>query len=327
MQLQHHHKSMLLCHLNKSELKVDEYLNYVTFLLTKRLNMSSRRDFIKQSSIFSAGLMLTPDEIFKLKKPVGLQLYTLREDISKDAKGTIGKVAALGYKQVETFGYRDGKYFDMPASDFAQFLKSVGLTSPSGHYFAGGFFLKDKWEEQWRPLLNDAKMIGQQYVVVPYLEEENRKSIDTYKSLALQLNKAAEMAKAAGLQLAYHNHDFEFKDLGGQSGFNVILKETDPKLLKLELDIYWAVKAGYNPIDLFKASPGRYPLWHVKDMDKTEKKFFTEVGNGVINFKNIFDNAKLSGMEHFFVEQDVCPGPPLESISKSISYIKKNLTK
>src|SRR5687767_12576727 len=186
--------------------------------------MSSRRDFIKQSSIFSTGLLLTPEEIFKLKKPIGLQLYTLREDIGKDAKGTIGKVAALGYKQVETFGYRDGKYFDMSANDFSQFLKSVGLTSPSGHYFAGGFFLKDKWEEQWRPLLNDAKTIGQQYVVVPYLEEENRKSIDTYKSLALQLNKAAEMAKAAGLQLAYHNHDFEFKDLGGQTGFNVILK-------------------------------------------------------------------------------------------------------
>ncbi|MBC7829050.1 MAG: sugar phosphate isomerase/epimerase [Chitinophagaceae bacterium] len=288
--------------------------------------MSSRRDFIKQSSLFTAGLYLSPEDLFKGKTPVGIQLYTLRNDIAKDAKGTIGKVAALGYKEIETFGYKDGKYFDMPANEFAQFLKTVGLTSPSGHYFGGGFFLKDKWEEKWLPLLNDAKTIGQQYVVVPYLEEENRKS-ETYKLLTQKLNKAGEMAKAAGLQLAYHNHDFEFKDLGGQTGFNMLLKETDSTLVKMELDIYWAVKAGYNPVDLFKANPGRYVMWHVKDMDNTEKKYFTEVGNGTINFKNIFANAKLSGMKHFFVEQDVCPGPPLESASKSITYIQKNLVK
>jgi len=288
--------------------------------------MPSRRDFIKQSSLFTAGLLTSPEDLLKVKRSVGLQLYTLRNDISKDAKGTIGKVAALGYKEVETFGYKEGKYFDMPATEFAQFLKSVGLTSPSGHYFGGGWFLKDKWEEKWLPLLNDARTIGQQYVVVPYLEEQDRKS-EVYKALAQKLNRAGEMAQSAGLQLAYHNHDFEFKDQGGQTGFNILLKDSDPKLVKMELDIYWAVKAGYNPVDLFKASPGRYVMWHVKDMDRTERKYFTEVGNGSINFKNIFAHAKLSGMKHFFVEQDVCPGPPLESVAKSISYIKKNLSK
>ena len=269
---------------------------------------------------------MEPGNFYKAKTPVGIQLYTLRSDISKDAKGTIQKVAALGYKRVETFGYREGKYFDMNANEFAQFLKSVGLTSPSGHYFGGGFFLQDNWQEKWKPLLNDAKTIGQEFVVVPYLEEENRKG-DVYKTLAQKFNQAGEMASAAGLQLAYHNHDFEFKDMGGQTGFNILLKESDPKLVKFELDIYWAVKAGYNPVDLFKASPGRYVMWHVKDMDNSEKKFFTEVGNGTINFKNIFANAKLSGMKYFFVEQDVCPGPPLESAAKSISYIQKNLVK
>jgi len=288
--------------------------------------MPSRRAFLKQSSLMSAGLLIKPEAFFKSKTPVGVQLYTLRGDIAKDAKGTIGKVAALGYKEVETFGYREGKFFDMPAAEFSQFLKSVGLTSPSGHYFGGGFFLKEKWEEKWQPLLADAKTIGQQYVVVPFLEQENRKA-ESYKNLAQQLNKAGEMAKDAGLQLAYHNHDFEFTDLGGQTGFNILLKETDAKLVQIELDIYWAVKAGYNPKDLFKASPGRYPMWHVKDMDNTEKKYFTEVGNGVINFKDIFANAKLSGMKHFFVEQDVCPGPPIESVAKSITYIQKNLVK
>ena len=288
--------------------------------------MPSRRDFIKQSSALSVGFLVKPGDLFKSKLPVGVQLYTLREDIAKDAKGTISQVAKLGYKEVETFGYRDGKFFGMPAAEFSAFLKSLGLVSPSGHYFGGGYFLKEKWEEQWPTLLADAKAIGQQYVVVPFLEQENRKS-ESFKNLAQQLNKAGEMAKASGLQLAYHNHDFEFTDLGGQTGFNILLKETDPKLVQFELDIYWAVKAGYNPTDLFKASPGRYPMWHVKDMDNTERKYFTEVGNGVINFKNIFAQAKLSGMKHFFVEQDVCPGPPIQSISKSIVYIQKNLVK
>lgn len=288
--------------------------------------MSSRRDFLKQSSVLSAALFTAPEDIFKSKTPVGVQLYTLRGDIAKDAKGTIGKLSGLGYKEVETFGYREGKFFNMTPAEFSQFLKSVGLTSPSGHYFGGGFFLKEGWEDQWRPLLTDAKAIGQNYVVVPYLEESDR-TLESYKKLTQQLNKAGEMAKSAGLQLAYHNHDFEFKDLGGQTGFNVLLKETDPNLVKMELDIYWAVKAGYNPLDLFKASPGRYVMWHVKDMDSTEKKFFTEVGSGTINFKSIFANAKTSGMKHFFVEQDVCPGPPLESVAKSITYIQKNLVK
>ncbi len=289
--------------------------------------MPSRRQFVQQTSIITTGLLITPGDFFKLKKPVGVQLYTLRGDIAKDAKGTIEKVAALGYKQVETFGYNNGKYFGMTATEFGQFLKSIGLTSPSGHYFGGGFFFDDKWEEKWLSLVNDAKTIGQKYVTVPSLDNDHRKDADSYKAFAQKLNRAGELAKSAGLQIAYHNHDFEFKDLGGQTGYNVLLKETDPNLVKLELDIYWAVKAGYNPVDLFKASPGRYAMWHVKDMDNTERKYFTEVGSGIINFKNIFDNAKLSGMEYFFVEQDVCPGPPLDSISKSITYIKKNLTK
>ena len=288
--------------------------------------MPSRRDFMKQSTLLSAGLMVKPGDFFKNKNPVGVQLYTLREDIAKNAKGTIEQVAKLGYKEVETFGYRDGKFFGMSANEFSEFLKSLGLTSPSGHYFGGGYFLADKWEEKWPSLLADAKGIGQKYVVVPFLEQENRNA-ESYRKLAGQLNKAGEMAKASGLQLAYHNHDFEFTDLGGQTGFNILLKETDPKLVQFELDIYWAVKAGYNPNDLFKASPGRYPMWHVKDMDNTDRKYFTEVGNGVINFKNIFAQSKLSGMKHFFVEQDVCPGPPIESVGKSITYIRKNLVK
>ena len=252
-------------------------------------------------------------------------MYTLRNDIAKDPKGTIQKVAALGYKEVETFGYRDGKFFGMSPSEFKSFLKSVDLKSPSGHYVPGGFFMAENWQEKWKPLVADAKTVGQEYVTIPYLEDTYRKSADQYKTLAEKLNEAAKITKDAGLKLAYHNHDFEFKDLGGQSGFDILLNKTDPKLVDFELDLFWAVKAGHNPVDLFKASPGRYAMWHVKDMDNSEKKTFTEVGNGTIDFKTIFANEKVSGMKYYFVEQDVCPGPPVESISKSIDYIRKNL--
>src|SRR6185503_15396581 len=135
------------------------------------------------------------------------------------------------------------------------------------------------------------------------------------------------IAKQSSLTLAYHNHDFEFETVNGTTGFDTLTNETDQKLVCFELDIFWAVKANRDPLTLFQQHPKRFPLWHVKDMDKTEKKFFTEVGNGVIDFSAIFKKANQSGMKYFFVEQDECPGPPLESIEKSIKYLQQNIVK
>ena len=286
--------------------------------------MSTRREFLKQSSILTAAFFVPDDVFFKAKKNIGLQLYTLRSSISKDPKGVLAAVAKLGYKQVETFGYGNGKWFGLTPAELKDVLKQNGLTSPSGHTFGGGTFLKDGWEENWKPAVADSKALGQEFIVVPYLEDSFR-SIDNYKKIAAALNRAGELAKAGGSKLAYHNHDFEFKEQDGQRGFDILLKETDPKLVKFELDIYWAVKAGYDPIQLFKEAPGRYAMWHVKDIDKTDKKFFTEVGNGSIDWKPIFANAKTSGMKYFFVEQDVTPGEPMDSISQSINYLKKSV--
>jgi sugar phosphate isomerase/epimerase len=184
--------------------------------------------------------------------------------------------------------------------------------------------LSNGWEDKLKGLIQDAKTVGQRYVVVPWMEESYRKSKDTYTKLSASLNKAAKHCKEKGLVLAYHNHDFEFDQVDGRSGYDVLLKETDPAV-KFEMDIYWVRFAGKDPIQLMKQNPGRFPLWHVKDMDGTSKKFFTEVGNGVIDFKDIFANAKMSGMKHFFVEQDVSPGSPLVSIEKSIGFLKKNI--
>jgi sugar phosphate isomerase/epimerase len=270
-------------------------------------------------------LFLEPSELFKKDRLIGVQLYTVRNEIFKDPKATLAKIAAIGYKSVETFGYGNGKWYGLNAQAFGEELKKNGLVSPSGHTSPGSMFLKEGWESGWQKTVEDAKAIGQEYVVIPYLEEPHRKSLDNFRKIAQGLNKAAETAKAAGLKLAYHNHDFEFDPLDGSSGFEILLTETDPKLVNFELDLYWVSKAGKKPLELFKQHAGRFPMWHVKDMDNTEKKFFTEVGNGTINFKEIFSKARQSGMKYFFVEQDVCPGSPLDSIEKSYNYLKNNL--
>jgi sugar phosphate isomerase/epimerase len=289
--------------------------------------MPTRRDFIKQSSLFTAGFLINKEEWFKEPKKIGLQLYTLRNEMGKDAKGTLAKVAAQGYKTVETFGYGNGKWFGMNATELLATLKANGLTTPSGHTFPASIFLQNGWEDKWKAAVEDAKKINQQFIVIPWLEEQYRNSADNYKKIAASLNKAGEVCKKTGIKLAYHNHDFEFATVEGQTGFDIFLKETDPKLVFFELDIYWATKAGKDPIAMFTKYPGRFAMWHVKDMDKTPKKFFTEVGNGVIDYKKIFKYANTSGMKYFFVEQDVCPGPPLESTAKSIAYLKKNIVK
>ena len=289
--------------------------------------MPTRRDFLRQSSLLTASLLITKEDWFFEPQKIGLQLYTLRNEMGKDAKGTLAKVAAQGYKTVETFGYGNGKWFGMNATELRAELKSLGLTTPSGHTFPASVFLQSGWEEKWKPAVADAKAVGQEFIVIPWMEEQYRTDINNFKKMAAVLNKAAEICKQTGIKLAYHNHDFEFAPLAGTNGFDVLLKETDPKQVFFEMDIYWVSKAGKDPLAFFSKYPGRFAMWHIKDMDNTPQKNFTEVGSGVINFKKIFTYAKQSGMKYFFVEQDLCPGAPLDSTAKSIAYLKKNIVK
>ena len=262
---------------------------------------------------------------WEMKAPskVGLQLYTLRNELSKDLEGTLKKVAAIGYKEVELFGYTDGKFFGKTTKEFKAMLKSLGLDPVSGHYGAGveRKDVKGTLSNDWQRAVDDAAELGQKYVNCAYLTDAERKSINDYKKYVDLFNKSGEVAKKAGLQFGYHNHDFEFKKMDGQLPYDLIAS-TDPELVKLELDLYWIVKAGLDPVDLFKKYPGRFPLWHVKDMDKGDQSF-AEVGTGSIDFKKIFDARKIAGMTHFFVEQDMAKRPPVEAID--ISF--KNVTK
>jgi sugar phosphate isomerase/epimerase len=286
--------------------------------------MPTRRIFLKQASLASTAFLLAPSDLFKKKKLIGLQLYTVRSEIGKDVKGTVAKVASIGYNSVELFGYGKGKFFGLTPEEFSAVIKDNGLVTPSGHYVMNDFLTKGD-EDQLKSTVADAAKMGHTFFTIPYLADTMRTSLDDYKKLAEKLNKAGEAAKASGMKLAYHNHDFEFKDWGGETGFDVFTKETDSSLVNFEMDIYWVTKAGKNPADLIAKYPGRIKMWHVKDMDSSPEKFFTEVGSGVIDYKSIFKLKKESGMEFFFVEQDQTRIPVFDSITKSFTYIKNSI--
>lgn len=284
-----------------------------------------RRQFLQQTAIAGAGLLIDYSSFFKTNKKIGVQLYTLRDLLKKDLAGTIAAVAQAGYQEVETFDYSNGKHSGLSVQDFDALLKKNNLQTPSGHYYLKGFLFEGK-DDEWKKAIDDAKALGQRYMVVPYLDANERKNLDGYRKLAKRLNTAGELCRNAGMQVAYHNHDFEFAPMEGTNGMTVLLKETDKSLVQFEMDLYWVTFAGQDPVTLIKKYPGRFPLWHVKDLENGSQKRFTEVGNGVIDFKKIFDCEKKAGMKHFFVEQDVSAAP-LESIRKSIEYLKSNLMK
>jgi len=293
--------------------------------------VTSRRTFVKSAALLSAGALVSPALLAAPTQYIGLQLYTVRDAMQQDPAGTLAKVAQLGYNSVEGATYTGTqKFYGMEPAAFAKTLKQLGLIMPSSHYVLGmaqnqGQTVQGTILHGWDKAVDDATQVGIKYMVCAYLQESERGDLDQYKRLAEMLNKAGQRCKKAGIQLCYHNHDFEFAAQNGQLPYNLLLKEADKELVKMELDLYWATKAGHDPITLFRQHPGRFPLWHVKDMDKTEKHDFTEVGNGTIDFKKIFAERKLAGLQYFFVEQDRTPASPFDSIRSSITYIKSSL--
>jgi sugar phosphate isomerase/epimerase len=281
--------------------------------------------------MLAAGVLITPS-IFNFKqKYIGLQLYTVRDAMQKDPAGTLAQVAAMGYNSLEGATYTGTQnFYGMEAKDFAALLKKNKLIMPSSHYRLGeektnGQDVKGTILHDWDKAVEDAKTVGIKYMVCAFLSPAERGDLNHYKYIAEQLNKAGERCKKSGVQLCYHNHDFEFAAQDGKLPYDILLNDTDPNLVKMEMDIYWVEKAGKDSVTLINQHPGRFPLWHVKDMDNTSDKAFTEVGNGTINFKRIFAQANKAGLKYFFVEQDKTPGSPFDSIKKSIGYIKKNL--
>ena len=293
--------------------------------------MPTRRTFLKQSSLATAALFVTNKSWFNNDQLIGLQLYTMRNEIAKDIEGTIAKVASVGYTSVEVFGYGNGKFFGKTPEEFSAILKKNNLKTPSGHYMFIEYLGQDNVDVMKQTVADAAKM-GHDYIVIPFLLDNIRTSLDDYKKLAAKFNIVAEEAKKAGLKFAYHNHNFEFKDWGGgKTGYDVFRTETDASLVKFEVDFYWVVRAGIDPLKIIKDNAGRVKLWHVKDMEGRHaptfttdgEQFFTEVGSGTINYKEIFTHCKESGMEYFYVEQDQVKIPIYESITKSFNSVKQ----
>ena len=289
--------------------------------------MNSRRIFLKHAGLAAAGAMAIPNFACTpaTAKAVGLQLYTLREEISKDVKGVIAQVAKAGYKEVETYGYslKDG-YWGLNSKDFKALLDSNNLKSPSGH-FGLDDFIKNGNTELLKPLIEGAAAIGMSYFTCPWLDPALRTTADDFKKTSARLNEAADLCQKSGLTLAYHNHDFEFTKFGDTNGYEIMLQETDKKLVQFEMDLYWVVRSGNDPLSLFAKYPGRFPMWHVKDMDKTDNSINTEVGTGTIDFKAIHKEAKKAGLKHLIVEQENFSKDPFVSIKQSFDYVNREL--
>jgi len=290
--------------------------------------MINRRDFIKNTALGAAAIVggskLERDLWANpYGKPIGLQLYTVRDELQKDVPGTIKKVAAVGYKEVEIYDL-----YGMSPVQFTKLLKDNGLTAVSGHY------LLDVEKTQWEKKVGEAKELGLKYMVHAILDPDQRKSLDDYKRHVDLFNKIAEQAQKAGVQFCYHNHNFEFQKFDGVTVYDYLFKHLDPHLVQFEMDCFWVTHAGQDPVALFKRHPGRFPLLHIKDLKAgnppttefdAKMGLFAEVGKGTIDWKRIFTAAPQGGMKHFFVEQDYCEVPPLESIKISYEYLH-NLT-
>jgi sugar phosphate isomerase/epimerase len=294
--------------------------------------MTSRRVFIQSASAFSAAVFIKgPGKVFAKDSLIGLQLYTVRDQMAADPLATLAKVAQIGFNSVENATYTGTeKFYGMDADTYKKVLANNGLMATSGHYRLGEEMVKGAPENgtllhDWQKAVDDAAAVGLKYMVCAYLSAQERGTLDHYKQLADIFNKSAEVCKKSGIQFCYHNHDFEFQNQDGVFPYDILLDKTDKDLVKMEIDLYWIKKAGQDPLALFQKHPGRFPLWHIKDMSKTADQTFTEVGNGIIDFKTIFQHKQEAGMKYFFVEQDKCPGSPYDSITQSIKFIKANL--
>ncbi len=247
---------------------------------------------------------------------IGLQLYTVRDLLEKDFEGTIEKVAAIGYKNMEFAGY-----YNRTPEQVRALLDRLNIVSTSSHI--GAQLMRQDAALQIRT----AKTIGQDYITIPSYNFARDGGIDAWKKGAAEFNQWGAQCKAAGLKLAYHNHNMEFGAVpGGPTGYDVLMRETDPSLVDFEMDLYWTAFADRDPLALFAQYPGRFAMWHVKDLLLTNgAKGMAPVGRGTLHFKDYFAHASQAGMKHFFVEHDTAaayPGGSLASIQASYDNLK-----
>jgi sugar phosphate isomerase/epimerase len=283
----------------------------------------SRRDFLRLSATGALGAFVISKSDWKTIGSVAsdravvdpktfgiaLQLYTIRDAMSKDVPGSLKKVSDTGYKYVELADYKDGKFYGLLPADFKKLVNDLGMEILSSHASVSP---KGVTDDEAKKIAEDHSKVGAKYCMQPWIDEADRKSIAGFQRMVAEWNKIGKIMKETGIQYGYHNHNFEFATVEGKVPyFDVFLAEMDKDLLTMELDLFWTTKAGINPVDLFKKYPGRFQLFHMKDMYtkeapfyKTETSDFAPVGEGVINFKEILAAKNIAGLKYMIVEQD-----------------------
>jgi sugar phosphate isomerase/epimerase len=276
--------------------------------------MLTRRNFLMSTAAIAAGSVALPSFMVSSKKVtnIGVQLYTFRNEMAADARGTLAKIAALGIKQIESARSDKGHYYGLTAKEMKKACKDLGMTLSSGHVH-----LDDKWQHT----MEEAAESGQKYLICSSMPTSGQ-TVDNYKKVAASFNKAGEECKKLGIKFGYHNHEYEFEADGGQVLYDVLLQNTEPSLVHMEMDLGWVVVAGKDPLNYFNQYPGRFPLWHLKDMD-IAKKHSVEFGKGQLDIKNMLLNSKQSGLDILFVEQEEYTLDPFSSMKENMEYLKK----
>ncbi|MCK9401127.1 MAG: sugar phosphate isomerase/epimerase [Bacteroidales bacterium] len=279
--------------------------------------MMTRRTFIKTTSFASFAALMSPRILraATLNKNIGLQLYTLRDAISRDLPGTIASISAIGYTWLEAAGYNDGKFYGLQPREFKKMADDLGMQLISSHATFE--------PEQQQQAIEAHATLGVRYLVYPMLPVNKKETKDHFSRAAAHLNDIGEACRASGLKFGYHNHAFEFVKIDDTTGFDILLELTDSELVCFESDLYWMIYAGSDPLSYFGKYPGRFELWHVKDMEANPEKDFAPVGTGIIDYKQIFGQKQQAGLAYFFVEQDDCKIDPLESVKISFKNLKK----
>jgi len=294
--------------------------------------LSNRRDFFKMSAAGALGVMVLgplgckPAPIDRKTFGVGIQLYTLRDAMAADALGSLKKLSDLGYKNLELANYADGKFYGFAPKELKKAVSDLGMTILSSHtqVEAAGITVDNA-----KKMADDHAELGVKYCVQPWVNEPDR-TIESYKKMVGDWNQVGKIMKETGIQFGYHNHNFEFKNIDGiVPYYDIYMKELDPNYVTMEIDLFWVNKAGQDPVEMFKKYPGRFQLFHLKDMHTKQDAFYDvikddvcEVGAGVIDFKAILAAKDVAGMKHFFVEDDnQGNGKTFETLETSISNI------
>lgn len=283
---------------------------------------NSRREFVKQSSLSALGILLYPSNLFSQSvekhslKEIGLIMGVIENELKQDWEKTIRAVAEIGYKYLEFNGF-----YGRDLNTFKKVLKETGLRPLAG----GDVMVNMLNENKLKNLIEDALSLDRKYLVCywPWLDNGNNKTTDDFKKAADNLNWIGEVCNKEGIKLAFHNHDKEFIKVDGNIfGYEYILNNTSPEKVAMELDLYWCIKGGGEPIELLKKYKGRFEIFHVKDMDNTAQKLYTCPGKGIIDFKAIFSQAKQSGVKYYNVEIDKTDNP-IACITDSYKYLKE----